>query len=234
MPARLSSGRGGVIKFQVRPQYNFVAGHGLREQAIVIQRRLGDSVQAKLEPAITAVQCVDVGQGKAVRFGEEDVERDGAGAESRRLLDERRHAIPRPRPLAKRSQALFIHVDDGYAGGRQIIPEHADHLVVPEKLKSPERGGRIHGKNEKNHGERDAKQRDEMGRRARPWTVRRHATQPPHEAEPGFFPSHRFVCTPFRLPDNHFNAAVFRLTDLIFRWDERFAFAVILHAHVVR
>jgi hypothetical protein len=65
---------------------------------------------------------------ETIRFGEDDVQGDGRGAQLAETRDKATYEIPRPGPLTDRREAVLVHVDDDdvIAGRPRIGRAHED------------------------------------------------------------------------------------------------------------
>ena len=80
----------------------------------------------------------------AIRLLLEDIERDGGRPRLRQALDDPRHLISRPGPLAETAQAIFIDVEDAHRLGQEgtgldalveiedAVAKFDDHLGIVE------------------------------------------------------------------------------------------------------
>ena len=102
----------------------------LGQALVVVGDPAGRIPEADDHPEVALDLARDQRQGGAVGFGKDDVQRDGRRAEVAHPLEQLRHPIARPGPLAVTGEALFVDVDDHRHGARRAVRRTAQEDVV--------------------------------------------------------------------------------------------------------
>ena len=122
-----------VVEIEIVRCHHAGPGDLLSQVAVVVQQAARNAAEGDVEAEVALEGLLDADQGRAVGFGEEDVERDGRRLLCRDALDQGRNSVARPWPLADSGQADIVDVDDDGLG-RVLMRGAGAQEVVHQEL----------------------------------------------------------------------------------------------------